>query len=161
MSTLNQMQVEGVIYDIEDSVAREEITKLKNNSHEVTAEQIGAVSYNTVQTLTDEQKVQARDNIDTVSKLHTHDSIIEQNTQSAQKFWSGTKTEYDAISNKLDDTIYMVTGDPETNITQSDVQVFADTDYSTYRVRGIAAGTTDLTENSSALKSGMIYFVYE
>lgn len=45
--------------------------------------------------------------------------------------------------------------------TQSQVSVSAATDYSTYRVRGIAAGTTDLTAGSSSLSNGMIYLVYE
>lgn len=35
------------------------------------------------------------------------------------------------------------------------------TDYTTYKARNIAAGTTDLTAGSSALASGAIYLVYE
>lgn len=52
--------------------------------------------------------------IDELSKWadeHTHDFIIEQNEGNEQKFWSGTRAEYDAIEVKDDNTIYMVTGD--------------------------------------------------
>lgn len=46
------------------------------------------------------------ENIDVIPE-----AIIEQNTKTAQKFWSGTRAEYDAIEVKDEDTIYMVTGD--------------------------------------------------
>lgn len=39
---------------------------------------------------------------------HTHNSIIEINKNVEQKFWRGTQSEYDALSNKSDDTMYIV-----------------------------------------------------
>lgn len=43
----------------------------------------------------------------------------------------------------------------------ADVTSLSGTDYSTSRVRGISAGTSDLSAGSSALASGTIYLVYE
>ena len=40
-------------------------------------------------------------------------------------------------------------------------QALAGTDYTTSRVRGIQASTTDLTSGSSTLANGTIYLVYE
>lgn len=37
------------------------------------------------------------------------DSVVEQNTSSQQKFWRGTKEEFDAIATKEDDVMYIVT----------------------------------------------------
>ena len=42
-------------------------------------------------------------------KQHTHTSIIETNKNSEQKFWRGTKSEYDAIDTKDPATMYIVT----------------------------------------------------
>lgn len=43
----------------------------------------------------------------------------------------------------------------------ADMVALTGTDYSTSRVRGIAAGTADLTAGTSSLPSGTIYLVYE
>lgn len=45
--------------------------------------------------------------------------------------------------------------------TPADVGGLSGTDYGTSRVRGISAGTSDLTAGSSNLASGTIYLVYE
>ena len=43
------------------------------------------------------------------------DYIKEVNNGSAQKFWRGTKAEYDALEEKAEDTMYIVTDEEEIN----------------------------------------------
>lgn len=45
--------------------------------------------------------------------------------------------------------------------TAADISALPGTDYAASRVRGISAGTTDLTAGTSNLESGTIYLVYE
>ena len=44
-------------------------------------------------------------------KEHTHDTIYEINSGLPQQFWRGTKAEYDAIADKDDNVMYIVTDD--------------------------------------------------
>ena len=57
---------------------------------------------------------------------HTHDSITEMNAGVAQRFWTGTKSEYDAIEVKDINTLYVVTDDNADDVVTQSV-VLTDT----------------------------------
>lgn len=50
-------------------------------------------------------------NIEIANKEHAHGAILETNANLEQKFWRGTKEEYDAISVKDPNTMYIVVDD--------------------------------------------------
>lgn len=58
---------------------------------------------------------------DTVSS-HAHTVLKEINTGADQKFWRGTKEEFDAVETKSDDTLYIVTDEDGSAVSEAAVQ---------------------------------------
>jgi hypothetical protein len=84
------------------------------------------------------------------------DSIVEQNNGNDQKFWVGTKEEYDAIRTKDPNTQYTVTDEDEGGIPAS---------YLTGKV-SIANGGTGASDGATGLKNllasgGMVLSSYQ
>lgn len=89
---------------------------------------------------------------------HTHNSIKETNAGLEQKFWRGTKSEFDALSTKSDDTMYIITDDDDTGETMLNAaKEYTDTKIA----QTITYGTEDLTDGESTLTTGVLYCVYE
>lgn len=82
-------------------------------------------------------------------------AIRETNKNQTQKFWRGTKEEYNALTAKADDTLYIVTDDNEGGGAST---LDAAKDYADSK---ITYGTEDLVDGESALAAGSIYIVYE
>ena len=57
--------------------------------------------------------------VDNQIETHSHTSILEINAGLEQKFWRGTKLEYDSIEVKSDDTIYIITDSTSGAVTGS------------------------------------------
>lgn len=79
------------------------------------------------------------------------DSIIEQNVNNEEKFWVGTKAEYDAIAEKDQQTIYMVTDDifGSYNVKVDDVEGLSEAleatkAYTDEKLAGITAGAAQV-----------------
>lgn len=58
--------------------------------------------------------------------VHIDDAFItkikEQNRQDALRFWIGSRAEYNAISEKEDDVLYIVTGETELDVLQAQIE---------------------------------------
>ena len=58
--------------------------------------------------------------------VHIDDAFItkikEQNRQGALRFWIGSRAEYNAISEKANDVLYIVTGETELDVLQAQIQ---------------------------------------
>lgn len=78
--------------------------------------------------------------VDYAAPDHTHDVVVEGNHNLEQKFWRGTKAEYDAINEKDDSVLYIITDDNESGETVDYMKTeFYDADSVVKDAGGIAA----------------------
>lgn len=114
----------------------------KNNPHAVTASQVGAAAS---------------------SHTHSKSEISDFPTSIAPTAHTHSKTEITDFPSSMTPSSHIHAASDIKAGTFADTGVIAKTgtDYTTYRIRNIAANTTDMTAKSSALTNGNIYFQYE